>query len=87
MLLEKFENLLELSFKQLVVQSRLASSILLGSVWCVKNQMLMLFVAKLGIFVSSKSCASLSLIKFHLKGNNKPKSLSKRVQVISCQIF
>ena len=45
MLLEKFENLLELLVKQLVIQSRLASSISLG----VKNQMLTLFVAKVGI--------------------------------------
>ena len=48
MLLEKYENLLELSVKQLVLvlQSSLPSLI---SLWCVKNQMLMLFVAKLGI--------------------------------------
>ena len=65
MLLEKSENLLELYVKQLVIQSRLASSISLGqacekpNVWCVKNQMLMLFVAKLGIFVSNKSYPSL----------------------------
>ena len=45
MLLEKFENLLELLVKQLAIQSRLASSISLG----VKNQMLTLFVAKVGI--------------------------------------
>ena len=45
MLLEKFENLLELLVKQLVIQSRLASSISLG----VKNQMLTLFVAKVDI--------------------------------------
>ena len=41
MLLEKSENLLELSVKQLVIQLRLASSIFLG------QARLMLFVAKL----------------------------------------
>ena len=50
MLLGKSENLHELSVKQFVIHSRLASSISLGyDVWCVQNQMLMLFVAKLGI--------------------------------------
>ena len=53
MLLEKYQNLLELSVKQLVFlalvsPSSSASSI---SLWCVKNQILMLFVAKLGIFL------------------------------------
>ena len=49
MLLDKSENLLELSVKQLVMESRLASKPY------VKNKMLMLFVAKSGIFVSNKS--------------------------------
>ena len=52
MLLRKCENSLELSIKQLVIQSSLASSISLGQtmsgVWNTK--MLMLFVGKLGIF-------------------------------------
>ena len=51
MVLEKYENLLELSVMQLVIQSSLAIAISIGQttlgVW--KNQMLMLFVAKLGI--------------------------------------
>ena len=51
MLLETYENLLELYVKQcswlLVSQSSIASSI---SLWCVKNQMFM-FVAKLGTFL------------------------------------
>ena len=34
MLLEKYENLLELSVKQLVIQSSLASSISLGQTVC-----------------------------------------------------
>ena len=59
MLLEKSENLLELSVKHLVI--RLVSWISLGQamigVW--KNQML-LFVAKLSISVSNKSLPSLS---------------------------
>ena len=46
---------------------------------CVKNQMLILFVATLGIFVSRKSYSGASLIQFHLKGNNESKSVSKRV--------
>ena len=50
--------------------------------------MLMLFVARLGIFrIQQKLSKSQSnLIPF--KGNNKAKSLSKRVaQVVSCQLF
>ena len=75
-LLEKSENLLELpvkqlliqsrlaSLKQLLIQSRLASLTFLGQAMfgAVKNGMLMLFVPKLGIFVSSKCYSSLSLI-------------------------
>ena len=53
MLLEESENILELSVTQLVIQSRLASLISLGQA---------MFVAKLGIFVSSKSFPSVSLI-------------------------
>ena len=51
-LLEKYANLLELSIKQLVIQSRLASSISLGQTMCGvwKTKMLMLYIAKLGIF-------------------------------------
>ena len=50
MLLVKYENLLQWSVKQLVIQSSLASLIFLGRtiVWCVKNKMLL--VVKLGIF-------------------------------------
>ena len=46
---EKYESLLELFVKQLLLtfQSSLASSI---SLWCVKNQMLILFIAKLRTF-------------------------------------
>ena len=52
MLLEKYENLLELSVEQLVIQSSLASSIALGQSMCGvwKTKMLMLFVAKLSFF-------------------------------------
>ena len=53
MLLQKYENLLELPIKQLVIQSSLASSISLGhqtTCGVRKTKMLMLFVAKLGIF-------------------------------------
>ena len=46
MLLEKYEKLLEVSLKQSVTQSSLRSS--MCGKW--KNKMLMLFVAKLGIF-------------------------------------
>ena len=39
-------------------------------------------------FASRNSCSSLSIIKFRLKGNDKHKSLSKRVvQVVLCQLF
>ena len=50
--LEKYVNLLELSIKQLVIQSRLASSISLGQTMCGvwKTKMLMLYIAKSGIF-------------------------------------
>ena len=68
MLLEKSENLLELSVKQLVIQLRLASSISLGqAIFGVINKMLILFLAKLGVFVSNKSCLSLksNLIPFN----------------------
>ena len=52
MLLEMYENLLELFVKQLVIQLSLASSISLGQITCDvrKTKILMLFVAKLGIF-------------------------------------
>ena len=52
MLLEKYENLLELSVEQLVIQSSLASSIALGQSMCGvwKTKMLMLFVANLSFF-------------------------------------
>ena len=65
MLLENYENLLELPVKELVVQSSLASLISLGQTMCVvwKAKMLMLFLAKLGIFriqqVLSKSKSNL----------------------------
>ena len=72
MLLQKYENLLELSVKQLVLvlQSSLASSI---SLWCVKNQMLMLFVAKLEL---SKSKSNLIPFK-NPNPNHYPKVLFK----------
>ena len=52
MLLKKYENLLELSVEQLVIQSSLASSIALGQSMCGvwKTKMLMLLVAKLSFF-------------------------------------
>ena len=55
MLSEKYENLLELYVKQLVIQSSLGNSISwVRRCMIVKNQMLMLFVPKPGIFVSKK---------------------------------
>ena len=51
MLLEKYENLLELSDKQSVIQSSSASSISLGQTVCGMWKIIMLmFIAKLGIF-------------------------------------
>ena len=66
MLLEKSENFTELSIKHLIIQYWLASFISLGqamwmAMWYTKNQMLMLFVAKLRIFVFKKSYPNLSL--------------------------
>ena len=58
MLLDKSENLLELSVKQLVMESGLASKPYYprsGYISYMKNKMLMLFVANSGIFVSNKS--------------------------------
>ena len=51
MLLEKYENLFELSVKHLVIQSSLTTSIFLGQSMCVceKPKMLMLFLAILVI--------------------------------------
>ena len=69
MLLEKYENALKFSVEQLVIQSSLVSSTFPRSdyVWCVKNQMLMLFVGKLAIFCIqqeiSKSKSNLIPIK------------------------
>ena len=69
-----YENLLELSVKQLVIQS---SSIFLGqTMYGWQNQMLMLFAAKLGIFLSNKIYPGPRLIQFRLKGSNKSKFLS-----------
>ena len=65
MLLEKYENLLELSVEQLVIQSSLASSIALGKSMCGvwKTKMLMLFVAKMSFFyIQQDIYPSLSLI-------------------------
>ena len=47
MLLEKNENLPELSAKQLVIQSGLARS---DYVWCVKNQNINVFCSKVRYF-------------------------------------
>ena len=60
MLLEKSENLLELSVKQFAIQSTLGSSISLGQ--ALFGQMLILLVAKLGILVTNSSYPSLILI-------------------------
>ena len=90
MVLERYQNLLELPVKKLVIELSLASSISVGQcVWCWKNKMLMLFVAKFRyFFVTSKSCPSLAWIYFRLKGSIKSKTLSKRVaQVILWQLF
>ena len=48
LLLELYENLLELSVKQLVLNSNLANPIFL---WCVKNEKLMKIIATLCIFL------------------------------------
>ena len=57
MLLDKSEDLLQLSVKQSAMKSRSASKPYFprsGYIWYVKNQMLMLFVAKVGVFVFNK---------------------------------
>ena len=56
MLLDKSEDLLQLSVKQSAMKSRSASKPYFprsGYIWYVKNQMLM-FVAKVGVFVFNK---------------------------------
>ena len=57
------------------------SLISLGQILCgVKNQMLMLLSSKSYVFFAfRKSYPDTSLIQFHLKGNNKSKSVSERV--------
>ena len=89
MLLEKSENLFELSAKQLVIQSRLASSIFPGQamfgVWKPNVNIVYSKVRYIRIQQKLFKC-KYNLILF--KSNNKPKSLSKRVvQVISYQLF
>ena len=90
MLLEKREDSYELSAKQLVIHyvqfslvRRVMNKMLL--------MMLMLLVAKLGIyvfFVSSNSYPGSSLIKFYLERSKNQNQYQKRVvQVVSCQIF
>ena len=60
MLLEKCEHVLELSFKQLVVQSSLASSIFQSQIMCgvCKTKITMLFVQSWVFFISNKSYPS-----------------------------
>ena len=79
MLLQKYENLLELSDKQLVIQSSLASSISLGQTMfgVKKNQILMLFFAKLVIFRIQQELSKLSVKKVVIKPNHYTKGLPK----------
>ena len=79
MLLEKSENLFELSVKQLVIQSSSVSSIFLSQtmfgVWML---MIMLFLARLGIFhIQEQLFISYSNLKVIINLNHYPKGLSK----------
>ena len=73
------------SLMQLTVSKRTAqissSSISLGQILCVvKNQILTLLSSKSWLFfVFRKSYPDPSLIEFHSKGNDKSKSVSKRL--------
>ena len=64
MVFEKFEIVLEISVKQLVIQSSLASLISLSQTKCCvwKTKLLMLFIAKLVLFISNKNYPSPSLV-------------------------
>ena len=63
MLSEKYENLLELSVKQLVIQSSLASSTSLGQTMCgVKNKNVNVVRSKFRFFSYPKIYPSPSLI-------------------------
>ena len=78
MLWWKYEDFLKLSFK------KLSNAIKSNFLWsdnerCMKNEMLMQLVAAMGVFVCSKSYSGPSLIKFHSKGKNKSKLVSKSV--------
>ena len=89
MLLEMYENLPELSAEQLVIQSSLKSSISLAqTIMCKKPNIKCSLEPSVGFFCTQQE---LSKSKFNLimfKGNNKSKSLLKRVfQVVSCQLF
>ena len=89
MLLEMYENLPELSGEQLVIQSSLKSSISLAqTIMCKKPNIKCSLEPSVGFFYTQQE---LSKSKFNLimfKGNNKSKSLLKRVfQVVSCQLF
>ena len=58
-----------------------------GYVWCVKNQMFM-FVAKLGVFRIQQELSKPKSNLIPFKGNNKAKSLFKKVgQIVSCRLF
>ena len=90
MLLEKYEDLLEFICWAI---SNTVKFDFPGSdyVWCGQNQVLMLFVAKLGIFISNKIYPGSVLIQFRnykvVSSSNKSRLLSKRVvQIISCKL-
>ena len=82
MLLEKYKKLLGLSVKQLIIQSSLASLISLGqTMWCVKNQNLgnLGNLEKLGNLCIQQELSKPKSNLVLLKGNNKSKSLSRKV--------
>ena len=85
---EKYEDLPEVSVKQLVIES---SSISLGQIMCdvyVKAKLFASIKVSSVLFVLKKCYARPSLISFRLKRNNMSKSVSKRVfQVVSSQLF
>ena len=87
MLLQKHEEFLEISVKQLVKQ---ASFISLNetrnfSIFLVRQCVVgekpngNVVSSKVRYFLPSNSYSDASLIQFHLKGNNGSKSVSKRV--------
>ena len=71
-----YYDFLQLSVKQLVIQSSL---IYLGHTMCCVLKTKCYVVMSNVYFVSRKSYSGVNPIQFHLKGNNKSKSVSKIV--------